>query len=439
MIKCDILVIGGGTAGCACAYIGAKYGLNVVLLEKSITLGGTMTSSLVIPVMKSVTSSINTEFYDDLIAEMKNLGGQFTYQNNPGWFNPELLKIALDKMLSSVGVKIIFNSEVINTKINSNLVCHAEIYNELLSEYIEEKYADNIITQKANILSEYIEAKYFVDATGNGNFCKKINCEFLDSEENFQPSSLRFIMDGVDVSKFAKFLLDTDSNREVTTVEYTSEQTHLSTAYTWDSNKHWALAPFFDRAVTNNELKDEDRNYFQLFTIPAMPAAIAFNCPRLLKNLNKTTYFEYSSAIIEARQAIYRLSNFCKKYLPGFENAYISNIADALGVRISNRVRGRYVYTKEDLVQGRKFKNPVLEANYPIDVHSDKKNSSILENVRSYQLPIESLMSNDYDNVFMVGRNLSADFEAQAALRVQASCFSMGEGVAKWILKSEGR
>ena len=42
-------------------------------------------------------------------------------------------------------------------------------------------------------------------------------------------------------------------------------------------------------------------------------------------------------------------------------------------------------------------------------------------------------MTADYENVFVIGRCLSADFEAQAALRVQASCFSMGEGVAKWI------
>jgi len=28
---------------------------------------------------------------------------------------------------------------------------------------------------------------------------------------------------------------------------------------------------------------------------------------------------------------------------------------------------------------------------------------------------------------------LSADFKAQGALRIQPSCFSMGEGVAKWI------
>jgi hypothetical protein len=117
----------------------------------------------------------------------------------------------------------------------------------------------------------------------------------------------------------------------------------------------------------------------------------------------------------------------------GFENSYISNIADALGVRVSNRIKGKYVYTIDDLKSGRKFEHPVLISDYPVDVHSSSKNSSTLEMTAEYQLPIESLMSDDYDNLFVVGRGLSADYLAQGALRVQASCFSMGEGVAKYI------
>ena len=44
--------------------------------------------------------------------------------------------------------------------------------------------------------------------------------------------------------------------------------------------------------------------------------------------------------------------------------------------------------------------------------------------------------ADDIDNLYVVGRCLSADFYAQAALRIIPSCFSMGEGVAKYILKN---
>ena len=88
-----------------------------------------------------------------------------------------------------------------------------------------------------------------------------------------------------------------------------------------------------------------------------------------------------SNAYIEGRAAIYRLSEFCKKYLPGFENAHVSSIANTLGVRVSNRIKGKYTYTYEDLISGKTFENPILISNYPVDIHSDKKDSSVLQKV----------------------------------------------------------
>jgi hypothetical protein len=101
-------------------------------------------------------------------------------------------------------------------------------------------------------------------------------------------------------------------------------------------------------------------------------------------------------------------------------------------VRVSSRVKGKYIYTYDDLINGKKFDNPVLISNYPVDVHSNKKDSSMLEKVNvEYQLPLESLLVEGFDDLFVIGRCISADFKAQAALRIIPSCFSMGEGLAK--------
>lgn len=435
MNKFDVIVIGGGTSGCACAWNCAKLGLSVLLIEKTMQLGGAITSGLVIPVMKSGKNQINTDYYKFLISEMRKLNAQLTYQDNPGWFNPEILKIVLDKILSDVGVKILFKSSVYNYKNNSDIITHVQINPKTLSSYNDKIYSNNISFIKHEILSEYIEAKYIVDATGDGKFCQKINCEILENHKNFQPMSLRFIMSGVNREIFGEFLLKTDADRNVTTVEIIDGQTHLSTAYTWDSDKHWALAPLFDDAVKNNILKDSDRNYFQVFSVAGTSDSIAFNCPRIVENLSPNSQIDVSKALMDGRAAIFRISEFCKKYFPGFEKAYISNIADAVGIRVSTRIKGKYIYTSEDLKCGKKFDNPAVISDYPIDIHSAQKDNSTLAASGEYQLPIESLMSADYDNVYMIGRCLSADFEAQAALRVQSSCFSMGEAVAKHIFK----
>lgn len=429
----DVIIIGGGTAGCATAYIAGKLGLKVLLIEKGIHLGGTMTSGLVVPVMKSGNHQINTDFYNILVEEMHKVGGQITYQDNSGWFNPELMKIVLDKMMKDVSVDVRYNAEVKDVKTEGKYVLSLETNKEILSVYNEEVDTDNNSIERYKPLSVYIGAKYFVDATGNCDFSNNINCKFLEMKSEYQPMSLRFLMSGIDIEKFGKWLREKDTDRNVTTVENIDGVTHLSTAYTWDTDKQWALAPFFDKAVKEGLLKDSDRNYFQVFTVAGMPTTLAFNCPRIPENLNPNLVKDSSKALIEGREAIYRLSLFCKKYFPGFENAYISNIADFLGVRVSNRLKGKYVYTIDDLKSGKKFEHPALISNYPVDVHNKSKNTSTLEKTGEYQLPIESLMSYDYDNLFVVGRGISADYMAQGALRVQASCFSMGEAVAKYI------
>lgn len=414
-MKHDVLVVGGGTAGSAAAYTAAKLGMKTVLVEKNSFLGGSITSSLVVPAMKTSENAINSEFFDTLYKKLELIGGAITYSDgNRGWFNPELVKIALDDLLTSAGVEIIFEHEV--DKIDKEL-----------SSYIVTIQSDNSSFKGNKDLSLPIETRYIIDATGDAKICEKLNCEFLENKNKYQPINLRFIMSGVDSNKFAKWIMEYDKNRDVTTSCTIDGKVYCSTAYTWDSNVEWALKPLFSKGIEDDVITVEDSNYFQLFSLAGAPDSIAFNCPRILDaNISRT------EAYISGRKSVLRLSKFCKKYLKGFENAYISSIASSLGVRVSKRVKCKYIYTQEDLKLGKKFKNPVVISNYPIDIHSDKKDGSTLERVyQEYQLPVESLIADD--RLFVVGRCISADFEAQAALRIIPSCFSMGEGVAKYI------
>lgn len=416
----DVVVVGGGTAGCSAAYNASKLGLKTLLIEKNIHLGGTITSALVVPAMNNFNGieeakKINVDFYNDLIFEMQNLGGQVTYEGNPGWFNPELCKIALDRLMNKFGVHVLFDTRVIGVNIQENEI--------------------NGVTISSNMLSAYIAAKYIVDSTGNCDVGFLAGCEFLDDNNKFQPVSLRFEMSGVDISAFRDWIMNLDHNRKVTSSYDIGNEIHLSTACTWDGDS-WALKPLFDKAIADGVLKKEDSNYFQVFTMPGMPSSIAFNAPRIISDgeVNALDSSHVSFALQKGRESIVRLAKFCNTYLPGFEKAYISNIADMLGVRVTRRIKGKYVYTCDDLKSGKQFDNPVLIGNYPIDIHSNKKDNSILEHtMQDYYLPIESLISYNYSNLFVAGRCLSADFYAQGALRIQPSCFSMGEGVAKYI------
>ncbi|MDR1168646.1 MAG: FAD-dependent oxidoreductase [Heliobacteriaceae bacterium] len=431
----DVVIAGGGTAGCAAAYTAGRLGLKTLLIEKRIHLGGSITSGLVIPAMQAGQNQINTDFFNNLTAELRSIGGQVTYMKNQGWFNPELTKIVLDKMMTKANADVLLDTEIQKAEYENRRITRLFISSSPYSCIPQILSLSNEqIQNPLGILSIPIETRYVIDATGNCEVAKLCGCELLGNLQEQQPVSLRFMMSGVDVEAFGRWLLDFDTDRNVTTVELIDGVTHLSTAYTWDSDKEWALKPLFDDAVAKNILEDRDRNYFQIFTTAGMPSTIAFNCPRVIED-RKAEGPEGRQIYQAARESILRLSNFCKEYFPGFEKAYISNIADMLGVRVSQRIKGKYVYTIDDLKSGKKFTNPVVTADYPVDVHSSERDKSTLHESGEYQLPIESLMSADFDNLFAAGRCLSADFLAQGALRVQPSCFAMGEGVAKYIVE----
>lgn len=418
--KYDVVIVGGGTSGCACAYNCAQKGLKTLLIEKNNFLGGLMTGGLVVPIMKSSVDEINCEYYQKLIETAKKYKAQITYSDkNDGWLNPELLKIVLEDVLDLDNLDILFETTV-------ESVCYDD--NEIKS-----------ITLNSNLLSIPIEASYFIDATGSAEFSILANCDILPTENKKQQNSLRFILGNVDVKEFCNFITEIDDDKDITNTYRddinTNKEIHFTTASTWDTSKTWALDKYLQKGVKDGILKETDRAYFQIFSVAGGFGQVAFNCPRI-NNYNNNPFMA-SRELLDAKKAIYRLYSFVKLYFPGFQNAIITNIATQTGVREQNRVKTKYVFTKEDLMSSKTFDNPVLRANYSIDIHSDKKNGSILQKTAIYELPLESLMSANFENLFAIGKILGADFEAHSALRVQKSCMSMGEAVAKYIAKNK--
>ncbi|MDO5436661.1 MAG: FAD-dependent oxidoreductase [bacterium] len=412
MQKYDLCITGGGPAGCACAYIASKLGLKTLLAEKNNYLGGLMTGGLVVPVMKTDSSDINTEFFSDLIKTAKDFGAQIEYfDGNKGWFNPNVLKIVLDKMLKEQGVDILFETEPVKVVSDEKSVLGIEFL--------------------SNLLSVYIESKYFLDSTGDSKIFQLLKENFFENDSKKQPASLRFIMAGINMEKFKNFITKIDSNREVTNFFETNGEIHLTTAYTWD-DKGWNLKPIFESALQNGELEPFDTAYFQVFSVAGAQGSLAFNCPRL-RDFDQNDPTDFSNALIEARSAIFRISKFMIKHFEGFENAYISQIADMTGFRETNKIIAKKQFTLDMLNSGKIPKNPVLSGDYPVDIHSNQKDSSMLIKTKKYYLEIDSLISKNYKNLYAAGRNLGADSKAQGALRTQLSCMSMGEGVARHV------
>lgn len=416
----DLIVIGGGTSGVASAISAARNGCKVLIVEKNSFLGGTATCALVTPMMKNITESkenLTQGIVMEVLDRLSQTGNSASFKDgNPGWFNPEILKCVLDDFCEENNIDVLFDTVVIDAEIdNKNITC-VKCWN------------------KAGVCE--IKAKYFIDATGDADLAAFAGVPFESNEH--QTMSLRFIMANVNLDVFAQWLTEIDPDSTATAIDYHNiDSILLTTAHTWD-NLGWKLRPYFGYAVREGVLEPEDGAYFQVFSIPGQKNAIAFNCPRISANkeLDPLNPEDVSYAYKQGRKQIRRLAEFCKKYLSGFEEAYVSQIAPQLGVRDSRRINGKYKLTEEDILTAKKFEHPVAKSNYPVDVHATEKGKNELKHLppdQYYEIPLESIIPENIENLLVVGRCISTTFKAQASIRIQPNCWSMGEYAGKYV------
>ncbi len=417
--KWDIIVAGGGLAGVSASIAAGREACRVLLIEKMGFLGGCATASLVTPMMinnDSEGNPLNRGLYVEILDRLSRTSNSAKHTNgNPGWFNPESMKFLLDEMCEESGVDLLFDTQLIGVKADEDRIHSVECFNK---GGLRQFYAD-----------------YFIDATGDADLAFYAGVP-TESEEH-QSLTLRFNMDNVNLIAFSQWLTDLEPEMELSSVEFIdSDNILLTTAHT-SENIGWKLRPYFQLAIKDGVIKPEDAEYFQVFSIPGQKNAITFNCPRIYaeKPLNPLDPWDISYAYIQGRKQIRRLEKFCKFYLTGFEDAYISQIAPGLGIRDSRRIDGRYKLTDNDILNSKKFKNKAASSNYPIDIHGNSKDKSeltVLSKIDHYDIPQECLMPENISNLLVAGKPISATFKAQASARIQPNCMAMGEYAGKY-------
>ena len=128
---------------------------------------------------------------------------------------------------------------------------------------------------------------------------------------------------------------------------------------------------------------------------------------------------------LEGKKAIMRLRKFLRDYIPGFENAYITSIAQLVGLRESRRIEAEYMLTIEDVPTYRKFPDGIAASHYPIDVHGVddvslglKYQHDVPADEQYWEVPFRVMIPKTLDNALTAGRCAGMDFRAQSAARI---------------------
>ena len=257
-----------------------------------------------------------------------------------------------------------------------------------------------------------------------------VDCETGDDRGINQPVSLRFEMAGVDYERFHAYMRELGSRDE----------------------KYFAMnSPgmhdILQAAETDGILTQQDIVYFQAFGVPGKPDAMSFNCPELATQAGVADAAFLTKKQLEGKQAILRLRRFLRERIPGFANAYITEIAPFVGIRESRRVEAEYVMTIQDILSYRKFPDAIAKSCYPLDVHGVgdsqlglRYDDSLPEAERYWEVPFRCMVARGVSNLLVTGRCAGFDFRAQSAARIQLICRSMGEaaGISCALAQREG-
>lgn len=412
LAETDVLIVGGGSAGAAAAIAAARQGARTLLIEQQGFLGGTSTGALVTPMMSNHLQQrpLNQGIYLEVLQRLFKTGDADVYKDgNAGWFNPEMLKLVLEEMAVSAGAELFYHIDFADALVRDGA---------LEGVIVETKSGRGVI-----------RAHCTVDTSGDADVAYRAGVPVVtgrpDTGAN-QPMALRFMLGNVDLQR-AQAYFETLGEFDYTPSSRNPDIPLWTTACTWD--KDWPLKPLFNQAVEDGVLTTDDAIYFQIFTVPGRPGEVAFNCPRFDELTDSLDFRQRSRVQIEGKRSIVRLTEFCRRYLPGFEKTYIVQIAPMIGVRESRRIVGEYVLTSEDFFAARKFPDAIARNNYPIDIHSRDASGGLhfMKAGDYHDIPYRCLVPLNVDQLLVAGRCLSADFSAQGAVRIIPNCYAMGQ------------
>ena len=409
--EADVVVCGGGTAGAFAAKAAADMGKDVLIVEQFGALGGTATNGLVLPIMHThIPENPQCSYISNIIRDrMVEIGAASANGAN---FDPLLMKTVLETICDEAGVRMLFYTFIAETIVNDTKL-------------------EAIVVANKNGLG-LIKGKIFIDGTGDGDVCVRAGAGYTKGNPETgknQPISLRYIVANVDIRAFGEFINETI---EKTGKNYAASYDGSSVYVACCAGDQWTFSDIFDEAIKNGDLIDDDKNYWQGFMVAGRENTIAFNNPEFFDEVDGTNPDHLTKTQIRGKQRILRQLQFYKKYMKGFEKAYIAEIATMVGIRESRNIETEYVLSAADLLRRVKFDDMFCQSNYPVDIHGKQlKCESNLAPVDDgkpwYEIPYRSLVVKGIDNLYITGRCLGAEFLAQSSLRVQHSVRASGE------------
>jgi FAD dependent oxidoreductase len=380
----DVIVVGGGAAGIAAAAAAARLGASTLLIERYGSLGGMATGGLIALLLtlddgrgRQVIAGICQEMVDRMQARGATFAPPATEWASPDEDLVERYRrwgLVWGRGPHSVRYNVAYDPEEFRLVANQLLI-EAGVRIRLHTWAFEPILSDGRITHIATLSKaglEAFECQAVVDASGDGDI-------FAAAGESFESTScvpwLWYRMGGV-----------VDRHEAV---ERASGQFFPSLG-----------GRFFEAPGRGRTL---------------MPWGASDSVDR---RIDATNPEDLTWAELECRRLVMEQADKLRREVPGFEGAYVSDVAWQLGVYESRRLLGKHQLVRSE--EGVVFEDTVASTG------------NWTRYGQLYSVPLRSLQPQRVSNLLVAGRCISVDTVVHHSTKEIPACMATGQaaGVA---------
>jgi hypothetical protein len=395
--RSDVVVVGGGPAGVSAAVSAARSGASVTLLERYPALGGLASGGMVLVLddMANGSEISVTGIVSEYVERLEKLGlvvvppaedrhsstetwnkwgrwGTFDFHSHS---NPK--PICYAAAFDPDGWKRVSNDLVREAGVNLRL--HSWFSRAIVDDG---RMAGVVCETKQG--PQAVIADVVIDTTGDIDVASRAGASYT---KDSYLTTLVFRLGGVDTRTAERY--EQENPREARAI---NRKVKRLLGGAWDL--WWLKTP--------------------------VPGVVWCNCPHMT-GFDGTDPASLTAAEFEAREKMIASIDYVRQNLPGFENCYLLDVADQMGVRQTRLLQGEYVVTKDDVVNRVHFPDSVARG-------------------RDYYTPYRAMLPRDVDQLLVAGRHYSATPDAQRISREIPPCMAMGQaaGIAAALAVDKG-
>jgi hypothetical protein len=380
----DVVVVGGGPAGVSAAVTAARSGASVTLLERYPALGGLASGGMVLVLddmingQEITVTGIVSEYIErlskmELVVVPPEEDRHASTETWNKWGRYGVFDFHVSSSPKPICYAAAFDPDGWK-RVSNDLVREAGVNLRLHSWFSRPIVDDGVmrgVIAETKSGPQAVLGEVVVDTTGDIDVASRAGASYV---KDSYITTLVFRLGGVDTDAAERF-----------------EQNDPKTA----------------RAL-NKAIKRTLGGAWELWWLKTpIPGVVWCNAPHMT-GFDGTDPASLTDAEFSARTKIAEAVELCRRTLPGFENAFVVDVAEQMGVRQTRLLQGEYVVTADDVHERRHFPDTVARG-------------------RDYYTPYRAMLPKEVDQLVVAGRHYSATPQAQKMSREIPPCMAMGQ------------